>query len=224
MTDSFLTPFQAVKFILVNKKIWHYIAIPIVINVLTFSVLGTLAIWWLFSYFENIFWQIFLAIIIFVIVIALITMMANIFAAPFNELLSHRTEELLKGRKIKEKGHVLKSIGQEIIIFFVFIIVQIILFFLNFIPGIGTILYILINIILLSYFYCFQYMDYTMDRHNIPFFRRWKVIFQKPWPSFWFGFAAGIGMIIPLVNLFWIPVCVVAGTMLYSKYESSHSS
>ncbi|MBU0731906.1 hypothetical protein KKC88_03445 [Patescibacteria group bacterium] len=56
-----------------------------------------------------------------------------------------------------------------------------------------------------------------MDRHKIPFFKRWKIIFKTPLASFWFGAASGIGMVIPLVNMFYIPVCVVAGTMLYSK-------
>ncbi|MBU0731278.1 EI24 domain-containing protein, partial [Patescibacteria group bacterium] len=156
-TDSFLAPFEAVKFILKNKKIWHYIIIPIIINVIVFLILGGFAYWFLFDQLSEWFafseaWyisailtilQALAGIVVFFVVIALITLTANIFAAPFNEILSHRTEEILKGKKIKEKGHVIKSIGQEIIIFILFIIAQIFLFLLNFIPGIGTIIYLI---------------------------------------------------------------------------------
>ena len=232
--ESFLAPYQAIKFIFNHKGIWHYIVIPIVINVIVFLTLGGFAYWFLFDQLTEWFafseaWyisalltilQALAGIVVFFVVIALITLTANIFAAPFNELLSHKTEEILKNKKIKEKGHIIKSIGQEIIIFILFIIAQVFLFLLNFIPGIGTIIYLIINIILISYLYCFQYLDYTMDRHKIPFFKRWKIIFKRPLPSFWFGAASGIGMVIPIVNMFYIPVCVVAGTMLYSKIDT----
>lgn len=231
--DSFLAPWRAAKFILKNRGIWHFIAVPIFINVTTFIVLGSLAVWWFFGSAREWFgfseaWyatalmvsvQVLAAVAVLIAVIALITLAANIFAAPFNEILSHRTEEIIKNKKIKERGHVIKGIIQETIIFFVFIIIQLFLLLLNFIPGIGALLYIIVNFVLLSYFYCFQFLDYPMDRHNVPFFRRWKMMFRSPLASLLFGAAALLGMVVPLLNLFYIPICVVAGTMLYSKYE-----
>ena len=240
-TDSILAPIRAIKFIFQNKGIWHFIIIPIIINVIVFLTLGGFAYWWLFDQLTEWFsfsntWYISIlttflkamaGIVIFFITMALIAMAANIFAAPFNELLSRKTESILLNPKTKNKFRlklwtkdIFKSLIQEIIIFILFIIIQIFLFLLNFIPAIGTLLYLLINILLISYLYCFQYLTYTMDQHQIPFFKRWKLMFSSPFQSFWFGVVCGMGMIIPLVNMFYIPVCVVAGTMLYKKYNS----
>ena len=238
---TFFLPFKAIKFIYKNKSIWHFTTIPIIINVATFLILGTLSLGYLFTKLGDWFsfseeWYIaviliilkVLVIIVGIIAILLcISMAANIFSAPFNELLSRKTEEIILGSKNKEKislkllaGDVKRTIKEETIKFILFTLAQIIIFLINLIPQpVGLFLYIIAACILNFYLFCFQYMDYSMARREIPFKKRWKIIFKHKLPSFSFGAAVGIGMFLPLINMFYIPVCVVAGTMLYMKYK-----
>ena len=240
--QSFILPLKAVGFIFKNRSVWHYAIVPMIINVVTFLVLGIWSGIFLFNKLEGwfitgdawyiaalvIFLKIIAVIVLTVAIIFLITMMANIFSAPFNEMLSRKTEELILGPQAKEKitvkllaGDIKRTIIEETIKFFLFGLAQVIIFLLNFIPQpIGLFLYIIAASVLNFYLFCFQYMDYSMARRHISFKKRWQIIFSQKLSSFTFGGAVGIGMFIPLVNMVYIPVCVVAGTMLYLKHES----
>ncbi|MBU0670912.1 hypothetical protein KKF29_02015 [Patescibacteria group bacterium] len=96
--QSFILPLKAVGFIFKNRSVWHYAIVPMIINVVTFLVLGIWSGIFLFNKLEGwfitgdawyiaalvIFLKVIAVIVLIVAIIFLITMAANIFSAPFN--------------------------------------------------------------------------------------------------------------------------------------------
>jgi CysZ protein len=234
MFDSFTYPFKAIKFLIMNKTLWKYIAIPVFLNIVVVGGLGTWSFFllkgWLFGLFAG-WWMILAYILITIVGIALfaftaVTFMflANIINAPFNDLLSEKTEEILSNRKIDEKfslkvlaKDLKRTVIEEIKKLFVFGGGQLLLLLLNLIPVIGSIAYVILSFIFTVFLLSYEYVDYPMSRKRIEFKNKLALI-KKNWQKvFGFGLAVFVLLFIPLVNLVFIPLCVVGGTRLYSE-------
>ena len=146
------------------------------------------------------------------------TMVANFIAAPFNGLLSEKVEAHLTGKTLPDVGissfikdmprmlgrewqKLLYALPRAIILFILFL----------FLPVVGPILWFLFT----SWLLAIQYVDYPYDNHKIDFRSMRQQLRNQPGNSFAFGITVNIACMIPLFNLFVMPIAVCGATALW---------
>ncbi len=146
------------------------------------------------------------------------TMVANFIAAPFNGLLSEKVEAHLSGKTLPDVGvagfinDIPRMLGREwqkllyalpraIILFVLFL----------FLPLVGPILWFLFT----SWLLAIQYVDYPYDNHKIDFRTMRAQLRAQPGSSFAFGITVNIACMIPLFNLFVMPIAVCGATAMW---------
>lgn len=146
------------------------------------------------------------------------TMVANFIAAPFNGLLSEKVEAHLSGRTLPDTGlagfikdipRMLSREWQKFIYALPRAIVLFVLFL--FLPFIGPILWFLFT----SWLLAIQYCDYPYDNHKIDFRTMRAQLRAQPGNSFAFGITVNIACMIPLFNLFVMPIAVCGATAMW---------
>ncbi|MDP3970255.1 MAG: EI24 domain-containing protein [bacterium] len=236
LISGITAPLQAVRFIIKYPRTIRYCIVPmligLVINVLMFIAVNLWALnmigdWFSFSgAWYVILFKIIVQIIvagIFLIVMALTySTVTNIVAGPFHELLSQYVERVVHGDVSDDKVSFAKfvrdglgAIKEEIIKLLFFLVVQVVLFLLNFVPIAGPAIYLVLNTIVAGYLLSYEYLDLPMSRDDKGFGKKIKYLLNKPVLYTSFGWVCAVLLMIPLVNIVIIPVCVIAGTLLY---------
>ncbi len=217
----------------------RYVFIPLLINILLFSVAiyysfhylakGVDAIIaWLPSYLtwiELIIWP--LAIITILLVVALtFTSIANLIAAPFNSLLAEQVEIRLTGVPAVDGGirgvirdipRILLREGQKII----YIIPRFIGFglLLLFLPFIGQLLWFLFG----GWIMTIQYADYAFDNHKVPFKTMRQQLWHHSGKSLSFGCIVAVLTSLPIINLLLIPIAVCGATAMWVDHFKTNT-
>ena len=146
------------------------------------------------------------------------TMVANFIAAPFNGLLSEKIEAHLSGKTpadtgissfFKDMPRMLGREWQKLLYALPRAIVLFVLFL--FLPVIGPILWFLFT----SWLLAIQYVDYPYDNHKIAFSTMRQQLRNQPGNSFAFGVTVNIACMIPLFNLFVMPIAVCGATAMW---------
>jgi len=218
------------------RGVKRYVAIPTLINIILF----TGAIWygyikfddlleqflpsWL-DWLEFLIWPIFF-IAALVIVFFAFTLVANVFGAPFNGVLSEKIEEkindentssdskinyleLLRGARI--------GLSNEFRKLFYIAIHAIPLLLIWLIPGINLfapIVWFLFGAWLLA----IEYLDYPMGNRDFTFKQQLALIKQHRFLCLGMGIGLMVMTIIPVLNFFAMPVGVAAATSLWTEH------
>ena len=237
---GFFTPFRSVRLLRQHLKLLPYIIIPFMINVAVFSgavILGVNffndtvvsllpqgeAWYWVLLY-----WLVWgaAALVTAVLVFFTFTVVGNLIASPFNELLSERTEQVLSGVSNEEafslaqfSRDVLQSLLLEAKKMWVFVVVMILILPLNLLPGIGNTLYTVLAIGLTLFFLCFEYLSFVMVRKRQFFKEQKSFILSRKFLML--GFACGVMVMlaIPFMQLLCIPLAVIGMTRLWCEEE-----
>jgi CysZ protein len=217
---------QAFTFLLKNK-LFYFFLFPIAFNFLIyFSGLSVLNEFRLLTsqYFESFFesfgasedWWILFLNKFFSISIWLISKvfffyifslfggyLTIIFLSPVFTYLSEKTASIQKGRIYNFNfTQFIKDIFRAIIISARNILVQLVmvfvLFLIGFVPVIGWGISIFGNLLIVSYFYGFSFLDYTNERHQLSIKESVKIVRRKK------GLAIGLGLVFYLC--FFIPL------------------
>mgnify|MGYP003635367586 CR=1 FL=1 len=154
------------------------------------------------------------------------TMIANFIAAPFNGLLSEKVEAHLTGKPMadtnmagfmrdiprmfaREWQKLRYSLPRAIVLFVL----------LLFLPVVGPVLWFLFT----SWLLAIQYIDYPFDNHKIDFNIMRAQLRRQPASSFSFGIMVNIACMIPLFNLFVMPIAVCGATAMWvDKLSAQH--
>jgi CysZ protein len=236
---GFLYPFRAVRFIKSHPKLLKYIIIPFIINVILLST----SVYWGLYFFDSIvvhyipqgeawYWLIlkyFLwtvgVLVTMVLVFFCFAVSGSLIASPFNDLLSEKTEELLTGI-VNEEPFILKvflkdaiqTIMDESKKITIFIVLMVMLLFLNLLPG-GTLLYSILSILLTVFFLAIEYTGYVFYRKHLSFKDQRRFIFSQKFLTLGFGFGVMAVLAIPFFQFFCIPLGVVGATSLYHESQ-----
>ena len=139
---------------------------------------------------------------------------AKILSDPFNDLLAAKVEEIATGRVVEVQLSIIGTIWRMIIngirTIIDYLIICVILLLLNLLPLIGQI----IAMIFAWYFLATPYIDYTLERRGLSYDDKKQLLRQNAFMIIGFGMTCFIVLLIPLVNLFIIPISVVTGTLL----------
>jgi CysZ protein len=145
-----------------------------------------------------------------------------IFLSPVFTYLSEKTASILKGKTYNFNfTQFINDIFRAILISVRNILIQLsmvfALFLIGFIPVIGWGISIFGNLLIVSYFYGFSFLDYTNERHQLSIKESVKIVKRKK------GLAIGLGLVfylcffIPLlggvISSFLVIISVVAATI-----------
>jgi len=238
---GFLYPFRAARYISRHPSLWKFVLIPFLINTVVFSVsvyfglnffsdtvvalIPTGEAWyWLILYYLS--WVV-AAVVTAVLVFFSFTVVGNLIASPFNDLLSERTEEKLRGG-ISETPFSLRgfmrdaryTLVEEFKKISAFVLAMVFVFAFNLLPGFGTLIYSVLSILITLFFLSVEYTGYIFSRRRVPFREQRRYLLGRKFLML--GFSTGLLVIlaIPLVQFLCIPMGVVGATLLWVDHRN----
>lgn len=246
-TDQFRGGFGAawgaIGFLRKHRELWPNVAIPALINVVTFVVLALALVlnadWFFFDrptpgawtyYILIVLWWVFRILLypLLIVVAYFLTMMiAGVVASPFNDKLSEMAEQIMVGEAVPaEEGWAALVTGglKGIVASAATAIPRVILVvLLGLIPGAGPILSVLVG----AYFIALEYTDYALGRRGYGLRARARLIWTHRRLAIGFGVGAYFLLLIPLLNFLSMPIAVVGGTavaLALDRFESGESN
>ncbi|WP_396589298.1 sulfate transporter CysZ [Bermanella sp. R86510] len=219
-----------------------FILVPIVANVLFFIALSIFMVGlfsdtmsWFMGFIPS--WLEFMSYFLWVVFVLVFliaygfsfTMITNLFAAPFNGFLAEKIQRDL-GQDVPEVSiaeMIVRSVKREIqkLIYFVWygLLVMLGLFILSFVPLLNLMAPV-IAFMWAAWCMAIQYMDYPAD-NNLQEFKQLRSDAKKPWVhTYGFGGLTSLLVMVPVVNIFVMPVAVAGGTLLWlSKIHQPES-
>jgi len=242
-------PRRAFRLILSDGTLLRYAVLPFVINLAVFGLaIFAFGYWfgelWQFAsawteitrpeawYWVPLYWLLALVrwlIAALLVVVAILilwfsfTLLGNIIASPFNELLSAAVERRLGsgGGQAEDGGwralvgEMGRALSDETRKMAFFLLVQAALLPLNLIPLAGTLAYTALSLGFGALFVALEFTDYPMARRRIPFADRRRAVWRHRAVMSGFGGSLFLTFLVPGLNLLLLPVGVVAGTLLY---------
>lgn len=242
-------PLSGIKYLfkglqlLTSPGIRAYVIIPLLINTtifiaaiwLGFSYIGDWINWLMAKLPEWLHWLSWILYLVFGLVCLLFvfftfSLLANIVAAPFNDLLCGAVIKRLHGKPIAGDelqrgfiGQIVPSILNEIRKFVYFIGWSIPFLILLVIPGIniiGSVLWFLFSAWMLN----LEYMDYPMSQQNLEFTKQRGILKQRKILSYSFGSVINVATLIPVANFLVMPAAVAGAAALWlEKYEQKNN-
>jgi CysZ protein len=95
------------------------------------------------------------------------------------------------------------------------------LFLLSFLPGIGAVLWTVLAAAWTMGWLAVEYLDAAMARHFYRFRQVRRAVLERPWLCMGFGAAVYVLLWVPVLNFFFIPLAVVAGTLLFRALRAA---
>ena len=233
---GFFCPFRSLLLLRSRPRLITYILIPFLINLTVFTAAVYLGLdffgntvveyipqgeAWYWTMLSWLLWVV-AALLTSVLVFFSFTVVGNLIASPFNDLLSERTEAILSGRSIDETfsfrqfcSDAWKSVLMEARKMWVFVLAMVLILPLNLLPGIGSAIYTVLAISLTLFFLCVEYLSFVMVRKRQFFKEQRQFIFSRKFLML--GFACGVLVVlsIPFFQFFCIPLAVIGATRLW---------
>jgi len=148
--------------------------------------------------------------------------LANLFAAPFNDALSETVEELETGRPapplsfVRLLSDLARTLRLELTKLLLYVAVMGPLLVLSWLlPGIGQLLYMVFAALFTALYFAVDYIDWPASRRGYSFRQRVSLLRVRPLLTLGFGFAVAGCLFVPLLNLCFMPLAVAGGTRLF---------
>ena len=211
-----------------------FVIVPLIINLVLFVVLTTFlvsqfngAMDWLLGFLPS--WLDFLTWILWVLFAGIVLLVygysfsifTNLLAAPFYGLLSEKTELLISGSGPEPeplKKMIPRTLGRELVKLWYLVLrgvaLAIAMLILSFIPGVNIVVPI-IGFVWGAWCMAIQYVDYSADNNQLAFKDTRNRLTKQRYSSLGLGGLVMLGTMIPLANIFIIPIAVVGGTVYW---------
>jgi len=235
---GFFAPFRAGRFLLGHPRLLRFIAIPFAINTVVFvgavwlglhffnaTVIHSLpqgeAWYWALIYY--LLWV--LAVLVtMVLVFFCFTVVGNLVASPFNDLLSERTENVITGRSGEETfsfrtflADAIRTLTEESKKILAFLVGMGLLLLLNLLPGFGTALYGALSVLWTLFFLVVEYTGYVAARKRLGFAEQRRYLLGRKFLMLGFGCGLLALLAIPLLQFLCIPLGVIGATRLWCE-------
>jgi CysZ protein len=220
--------------LLTRPGLRRFVAIPVLVNVLIFGGLITLAYGWVddASRFlvarlpDWLQWLSYIVIPVFVLTSLVVifygfSIVANIIAAPFNGLLAEAVEAHLTNKQL-ESGwkqvvrDIVPSILSELrkLLYFVLRAIPLLLLLLIPVVNVGaSVLWMLFS----AWMMTVQYVDYPMANHHLFFKDQRARLRKRPLLAWSFGGLVMVCTLVPVLNFVVMPAAVAGSTALWVR-------
>lgn len=152
----------------------------------------------------------------------LFTLLGNLIAAPFVDLLSERTEERLLGTKdevpfsfgllLRDTGVLLLEEGRKVLVWLVFMVCILPLLL---VPVAGQAAFVILSTGFSVYFLGLAFVDFPLARRRMPFAMKRAFAWRNRWRLLGLGSAIYVTLLVPVVGFACLPISAVAGTWLF---------
>lgn len=160
---------------------------------------------------------------LFLLIIAgfILSQLGVILGAPWYEKLSEKLEKILLGHLVLQEV----SFGAEIRRSIAFEAKKLVLLlgigapslFLNVFPGLGSLAATAVGVTLTATLACLDFLNPPLERRRLSFRAKLGLIGRSLPASAGFGLSCLVLVSIPVLNLFTIPLCILAGTLFFSE-------
>lgn len=223
--------------LIVQPELRRYVVIPILVNVLVFSMVIGIGIysydllldallpdgsgWWM-ELARTLLWLLFV-MIGGVIVYFTFTVFANLIAAPFNGLLAERVERLSSSATSAHPAsktwlaNAAGAVANELRKLFHYLLLLAFGLVLWWVPvvNLAAPIYWVIVAVWMS---ALEYLSYPMENHGIGFREARKKLRQRRLLSLGFGASVVVVSFIPLVNFLVMPAAVAGATLMWREH------
>ncbi|MDP2571072.1 sulfate transporter CysZ [Vibrio penaeicida] len=217
----------------------RFVILPLLVNILLiggaiYLLFSNLNQWidaWLgylpdmLSWLSYLLWPL-LALAILATFTYLFSTIANFVAAPFNGLLAEQLEAKLTGKKLSDQSvlsllkDVPRILGREWRKLMYYLPKALGLFILLLIPALGQTIGPILWFLFSAWMMAIQYCDYPFDNHKVSFQDMRNDLKQNQSASYGFGFMVTLFTMVPILNLFVMPVAVCGATAMWvDKYR-----
>lgn len=214
----------------------RYVLVPLLVNTVLFTALIYAAISgfeWLLDYLlgflpewlhwlQYLLWPLF-AVSVLLILAYTFTLLANLFAAPFNGVLAEAVEKHLTGQPLEQTGNwralladIVPSLLSEAQKLGYFALRALPLLLLFLIPGINL-MAPLLWALFSAWMLALEYADYPMDNHGLKFRDQRPRLRGRRLLALGFGLGVLGLMLIPVVNFLAMPAAVAGATVLWVR-------
>jgi CysZ protein len=230
---GFALPVSGGLLLLRHRRLLSVALAPLGLNILLY--LGTL--WLLTQYYEQWFsvlwpapeawyWHLGYVLVRFgalvLVIVGLLfsfVVVGTAIAAPFLDVLSARVEQMAPGPHAPERAasrswvrESVRALGQGLLLGGVWLA----LLPLSFLPGLGQVLWLLLNWLLLAY----NFAAFALARRPWPVREQWRRLRYHWAAALGFGAAVFCCAVIPLLGLVLLPVAVSGGTLLVQRLDA----
>ena len=237
---GFFTTFRSLKTLRSYPRLLPYIIIPFLINLAVFTgavylgldFFGTTVVEYIPQgeawYWSVIYWLVWIVAVLLtaVLVFFTFTVVGNLIASPFNDLLSERTEQVLTGGSNEEPflmGQFIKDAWATILLeakkISIFVLIMLLILPLNLLPGFGNTLYTVLAVSLTLFFLCVEYLGFVMVRKRLFFDEQRRFIMTRKFLMLGFGTGVMAVLSIPFFQFLCIPLAVIGATRLWCEEE-----
>lgn len=236
---GFSYPFRAPRFLLKHPGLLRFVAIPFAINLLIFSLAVYFGIdlfnhllaqylpqgdAWYLALLYYLAWSV-AALLTAVVVFFSFTVVGNLLASPFNELLSERIEGLVLGDGPEKPfavrvflGETGRSMLTELKKQLFFIGGMLLLLLINLVPAFGPLAYAVLAPLFTLFFLVIEYLGFVLTRKQVSLGRQQRYALGRPLLMAGFGSAVFCLLAIPLLQFFCIPLAVCGATLLWCDF------
>jgi CysZ protein len=206
----------------------RFVALPLLVNVLIFSLLLWIGVGqfealvnhylpaesWL-GWLRWLLWPLF-AVTFLLLLLFGFTLVANLLAAPFKDLLAERVEIQLTGEKPAQRLELLQSVAPALrsellkIVFFASRGAPVLLLFV--IPGINLVAPFAWALFT-AWMQAQEYAEYPLGNHQIFFRQQRRLLKKQRYIALGFGGGVMLLLMLPLVNLLLMPAAVSGATI-----------
>jgi CysZ protein len=234
-------PVAGWRFVRAHPELRKYCVIPILLNIAIVTTIVVL----LFHYWPEVvglIWKkpahvglrILWGIIYFfmlgaavVVGLLLFYLLKGLLAAPFNDLLSERTEMILAGRAPlpfslrRFLRNAVITIGHESLKFLLLGTILAVLWIscMVVLPGFGALVFSVLGGAVSAFFLGYDYHDYALSRRRFTWSAKWKLLRANSSMTLGFGTTVAVLLLVPVLGLFFPPFATVGGTILCLDYE-----
>lgn len=235
-TISVVSCFSEALSLIFSSGFRKFIFIPLLLNLLIFILLSSVAIDYAQTLFNNfeihlphwllwikwLLWPL-LALIMLIVYGYSFNLITTIIAAPFLGLLAEKIEARITGITPPDEPLlqlIPRTFKRERTKLFYFVPrslgILLVIFILIFLPG-ANILGVILGGLWSAWCLALQFCDYSADNHQISFNNVRTQLGKQKLNSFTFGGLVLFGSMIPLVNIVMTPLAVAAGTIYWVK-------
>ncbi len=220
--------------LLTRPGLRRFVAIPVLVNVLIFGGLLTLAYGWVDDSSRFLIaklpdwlrWLSYIVIPVFVLTSLVVifygfSIVANIIAAPFNGLLAEAVEAHLTGKQFESSW---KQVARDIVPSILSELRKLLYFVLRAIPLLLLLLIPVVNVgasvlwmLFSAWMMTVQYVDYPMANHHLFFKDQRARLRKRPLLAWSFGGLVMVCTLVPVLNFVVMPAAVAGSTALWVR-------
>lgn len=226
------------RFVGQHPELLKYCILPLVLTLLGFLGISTL----FYFYFDEIIgliwqkpegwllvlWWVFKILMVPAMILIgymVFFVVVGIVAAPFNDLLSEKAEEIAYGTEPKpfSIGYMMRGLGRtllhELAKLGIYLAWMVPLLLVNFIPAIGSIIFTGVGFWLTARFCAYDNLDFSMARREWSFAKKQKMLKTNRSVTMSFGTGVALFLLIPIVGVLTLPFSAIGGTLLFCDLE-----